>query len=51
LISGPQGYLAEPIFFKSNLIFSLARADGLIFIPADATGTSAGEQVQVYLLS
>jgi molybdopterin molybdotransferase len=51
LISGAQGYLAEPIFFKSNLIFSLARADGLIFIPADATGTSAGEQVQVYLLS
>lgn len=43
-------YQAEPIFYKSNLIFSLAHADGLIFIPADATGLSAGEIVQVYLL-
>lgn len=41
---------AEPIFFKSSLIFGLIRADGLIKIPASATGLSAGELVDVFLL-
>lgn len=41
---------AEPIFGKSNLIFSLAKADGLIHIPANATGISTGEIVDVFLL-
>ncbi len=41
---------ADPIFFKSNLIFMLARADGLVRIPADANGLPAGEAVQVWLL-
>lgn len=41
---------AEPIFYKSNLIFMLARADGLVRIPADANGLPAGEAVQVWLL-
>ena len=50
LSPGPQGYLAEPIFYKSNLIFSLARADGLVKIPSAATGLSAGDQVTVTLL-
>ncbi len=50
LLPGPQGYLAEPIFYKSNLIFSLARADGLVKIPSAATGLSAGDQVTVTLL-
>ena len=44
-----QAWLAEPIFSKSNLIFSLVAADGLIRIPPDATGLEAGEQVQVFL--
>jgi molybdopterin molybdotransferase len=44
-----DGYQAEPIFGKSNLIFILARADGLVSIPADATGLSAGERVDVVL--
>lgn len=44
------GYSAEPVFGKSNLIFTLARADGLLRIPADATGLSAGEIVDVVLL-
>ena len=44
------GYLAEPIFYKSNLIFSLAWADGLVRIPADATGLALGEEVEVELL-
>jgi len=40
---------AEPIFGKSNLIFTLASADGLLRIHADATGLSAGEVVEVLL--
>ena len=41
---------AEPIFGKSNLIFTLAAADGLLRISPDATGLSAGEVVEVVLL-
>jgi molybdopterin molybdotransferase len=43
-------YEAEPIFGKSNLIFSLASADGLLKVHADATGLSAGEIVEVMLI-
>ena len=50
LIASGQEMLADPIFFKSNLIFNLVQADGLIHIPADATGLSAGETVEVTLL-
>lgn len=44
------GYRAEPIFGKSNLIFTLVRADGLVRIPADANGLDAGEEVRVWLM-
>lgn len=50
LASSPEGLLAEPIFFKSNLIFNLAKADGLARIPADSTGAAAGELVEVRLI-
>jgi len=43
-------YIAEPIFGKSNLIFTLASADGLLRIYPDATGLSAGEIVEVFLI-
>lgn len=43
-------YQAEPIFGKSNLIFTLAAADGLLRIQPDATGLAAGEIVEVFLL-
>jgi molybdopterin molybdotransferase len=43
-------FLAEPIFGKSNLIFTLASADGLLRIHPDATGLSAGEIIEVHLL-
>lgn len=43
-------YRAEPIFGKSNLIFTLARADGLLRIPADANGLAADEEVDVWLM-
>jgi molybdopterin molybdotransferase len=48
--SGGARYLAEPVFGKSNLIFSLAAADGLVRIPPDATGVSAGEMMEVVLM-
>jgi molybdopterin molybdotransferase len=48
--SRDEGLLAEPIFGKSNLIFTLASADGLLCIHPDATGLSAGETVIVLLI-
>ena len=50
LTEGEGELLAEPIFSKSNLIFSLAEADGLVRIPADATGLHTNEKVLVELL-
>ncbi|MBA4420730.1 MAG: molybdopterin molybdenumtransferase MoeA [Anaerolinea sp.] len=50
LSSGSDGYSAEPIFFKSNLIFNLVRANALLHIEADVTGVLAGAMVQVELL-
>ena len=43
-------YDAEPIFGKSNLIFTLAAANGLLRIQPDATGLSAGEVVEIFLI-
>lgn len=40
---------AEPVFGKSNLIFTLVRAHGLITVPLDALGLAAGESVDVRL--
>jgi len=51
LSSDASGYIVEPIFSKSNLIFSLVRANCLIRVPADATGLSAGELVEIQLLN
>jgi len=50
LIAGASGWQAEPVFGKSNLIFTLARADGLVRIPQNATGLNIGEIVEVFLL-
>ncbi len=47
---GEGELLAEPVFGKSNLIFTLANADGLLRIHPDATGLSAGEMVEVLLI-
>jgi molybdopterin molybdotransferase len=51
LYSDPSGYMADPIFSKSNLIFNLVRANSMIRVPPDATGLSAGDLVEVQLLS
>ena len=48
--TGNTKYKAEPVFGKSNLIFLLVKSDGLIRIPAENTGLSAGERVEVILL-
>jgi molybdopterin molybdotransferase len=40
---------AEPIFGKSNLIYTLVRADGTFVIPLDSAGLMAGEWVKVHL--
>jgi molybdopterin molybdotransferase len=45
----PEGTVAEPVYGRSNLIFTLVRADGLVCIPAEATGLAAGQQVEVRL--
>jgi molybdopterin molybdotransferase len=48
---GADGLIAHPVFGRSNLIFTLVRADGLVRIPPEATGFPAGEIVQVQLFS
>ncbi len=45
-----KGFLAEPIFGRSNLIFTLASADGLIRIPPDANGLEIGTLVKVWFI-
>jgi molybdopterin molybdotransferase len=40
---------AEPVFGKSNLIYTLIRADGVVKVPLDRGGLYAGEEVQVRL--
>lgn len=47
--TGNQGQLpiAQPVWGKSGLIFTLVRSDGLIHVPANSAGIYAGERVQV----
>jgi molybdopterin molybdotransferase len=40
---------AVPVFGKSNLIYTLVRADGMLKIPLDVGGLSAGALVEVVL--
>jgi len=49
LIRDEAGWLAEPVYGRSNLIFTLVRADGLIRITPSATGLEAGSPVMVTL--
>lgn len=44
-----EGLLAIPVFGKSNLIYTLVNADGLIKIPLNKGGLLAGEWVEVRL--
>jgi molybdopterin molybdotransferase len=49
LTNSVEGWMAEPIYGRSNLIFTLVRADGLVRIPPEATGLAAGEVIEVIL--
>ncbi|MBI3359639.1 MAG: molybdopterin molybdenumtransferase MoeA [Chloroflexi bacterium] len=40
---------AEPVFGKSNQIFTLVFADGMVVVPRDVNGVSEGEAVEVRL--
>lgn len=40
---------AEPVFGKSNLIYTLVNADGTVIVPLDSAGLLAGELVDVRL--
>lgn len=42
-------WLAEPVFGKSNLIYTLVNADGYIQIPLNSNGLKAGTSVEVFL--
>ena len=46
---GAEYPLAEPVFGKSNLIFTLIQADALLRIPLNAGGLDAGSLVNVML--
>lgn len=41
-----SGWTADPIFYKSNLIFTLVKADALAVVPADANGMAAGSMIE-----
>jgi molybdopterin molybdotransferase len=40
---------AEPVFGKSNLIYTMAHADGMLHVPLDLAGLYAGDAVMVQL--
>jgi len=42
-----DGLWADPVFGKSNLIYTMAHADGLVQVPLDLAGLYAGELVTV----
>ena len=47
LIERDGQLVAEPVFGKSGLIFTLVGADGLLHIPLDSSGLRAGTRVAV----
>ncbi len=49
LEASPEGWIAHPVYGRSNLIFTLVRADGLVKIPPATTGLAAGAEVRVRL--
>ena len=49
LEEGKDGFTAVPVFGKSNLIYTLVNADGLIKIPLNKAGLLADEFVEVRL--
>ena len=50
-LSGENPRSAEPIFGKSNLIYTLVQAHGLVKVPIDSNGLHQGDEVDVFLFS
>ena len=51
-LSGNEGsWKAEPVFGRSNLIFTLVRSVCLVRIPPESTGLEAGAAVEVMLMT
>jgi molybdopterin molybdotransferase len=42
-----SGLVIEPVFGRSNFIFNLVRADGLVRVPPASNGLEAGEWVEM----
>ena len=49
ITDSPDGVQATPVFGKSNLIYTLVNADGLIQVPLNKAGLIAGESILVRL--
>jgi molybdopterin molybdotransferase len=49
LVEGQEGLMASPVFGKSNLIYTLVNADGLLRVPLNKAGLEAGEWVEIQL--
>ena len=49
LLRSENGTSAAPIFGKSNLIYTLVKANGIVKVPLDISGLYAGETVDVRL--
>jgi molybdopterin molybdotransferase len=49
LIDSDEGVIAEPVFGKSNLIYTLINADGYLHVPLNSNGLKAGTIVDVTL--
>lgn len=49
LVKREDQFWAEPVFGKSNLIYTLVKADGMVRVPLDSNGLHKGELVEVEL--
>jgi molybdopterin molybdotransferase len=49
LVKLEDQFWAEPVFGKSNLIYTLVKADGMVCVPLDSNGLHKGELVEVEL--
>ena len=49
LVGDEEQVCAEPVFGKSNLIYTLVRSNGIVKVPLDKSGLYAGEVVNVRL--
>jgi len=50
LVPNCAGYEVHPVFGKSSMLSTMARADGILVVPSHAEGLRAGEGVEVVLI-